>query len=197
MGQAASAPLHSSDMPGLRLPNLPVLHWQFLIFSAKSIPLMVMLSSVPTASWPCGAGRTTASERGGGCFGVLQGSLRTGFRASSNTGRRPSSRFYKTRFDYATGRIAVVLRPASTSATGMSRCALAGTGFPVTNTAYHKGVQFLLKSPYQDGSWFVRTRAFPLQRQLESAYPFGYNQWISAPSWASLTIARTLPAASP
>jgi hypothetical protein len=39
--QAASAALHSSDMLGLELPNLPVLNWSFLIFSANSIPLMV------------------------------------------------------------------------------------------------------------------------------------------------------------
>jgi hypothetical protein len=41
MGQAASAALHISDMLGLQLPDLPVLNWPFLNFSANSIPLMV------------------------------------------------------------------------------------------------------------------------------------------------------------
>jgi len=52
-----------------------------------------------------------------------------------------------------------------------------------------------LKNQYKDGSWFVKTRSFPVQPQFESGYPFGYNQWISAAaaSWASLAIAYTLP----
>src|SRR5438034_24301 len=56
-------------------------------------------------------------------------------------------------------------------------------------------IEFLLKNQYEDGSWFVKTRSFPVQPQFESGYPFGYNQWISSAgaSWASLAIAYTLP----
>jgi hypothetical protein len=55
-------------------------------------------------------------------------------------------------------------------------------------------VDWLLKNQYADGTWFVKTRSFPVQPQQESGYPFGYNQWISAGAacWATLAIARTL-----
>ncbi len=80
-------------------------------------------------------------------------------------------------------------------ATGISLYALHEAGIPVTHPAYQKGIQFLLRNQYRDGSWFVKTRSFPVQPQFESGYPFGYNQWISAAgaSWASLAIAHTLP----
>ena len=79
--------------------------------------------------------------------------------------------------------------------TGITLFALHEAGVPVSDAAYRRGVQFLLKNQYQDGSWFVKTRAFPVQPQMESGYPFGYNQWISAAgaSWASIAIAYTLP----
>ncbi len=84
-------------------------------------------------------------------------------------------------------------------ATGISLYALYEAGVPVTDAAYKKGIQFLLRNQYQDGSWFVKTRAFPVQPQMESGYPFGYNQWISAAgaSWASMAIAYTLPGVKP
>ena len=80
-------------------------------------------------------------------------------------------------------------------ATGVTLFAFHEAGMPATAPAYERGVQFLLKNQYQDGSWFVKTRAFPVQPQMESGYPFGYNQWISAAgaSWATAAIAYTLP----
>jgi hypothetical protein len=82
-------------------------------------------------------------------------------------------------------------------ATGITLYAMYEAGFPVTDAAYKKGIEYLLKNQYRDGSWFVKTRSFPVQPQFESGYPFGYNQWISSAgaSWASLAIANTLPAA--
>ena len=84
-------------------------------------------------------------------------------------------------------------------ATGISLYAMYEAGVPVTDPAYKKGIAFLLRNQYQDGSWFVKTRAFPVQPQMESGYPFGYNQWISAAgaSWASMAIAYTLPEVKP
>jgi ankyrin repeat protein len=80
-------------------------------------------------------------------------------------------------------------------ATGISLYALNEAGIAVTDPAYRKGAQFLLRNQYRDGSWLVKTRSFPVQKQFESGYPFGMNQWISAAGacWASLTLARTLP----
>ena len=80
-------------------------------------------------------------------------------------------------------------------ATGMSLFALHEAGTSVTSDVYRKGVAFLLRNQYQNGAWFVKTRAYPIQPYFESGYPFGRNQWISAAGagWASLAIAKTLP----
>jgi ankyrin repeat protein len=84
-------------------------------------------------------------------------------------------------------------------ATGMSLFALHEAGTSVTSDVYRKGVAFLLRNQYQNGAWFVKTRAYPVQAYFESGYPFGRNQWISAAgaAWASLAIANTLPDAAP
>lgn len=84
---------------------------------------------------------------------------------------------------------------ADAYATGMSLFALHEAGTSVTSDVYRKGVAFLLRNQYQNGAWFVKTRAYPVQAYFESGYPFGRNQWISAAgaSWASLAIANTLP----
>ena len=83
-------------------------------------------------------------------------------------------------------------------ATGISLYALHVAGVPATNSAYAKGVRSLQQSQYQDGSWFVKTRAYPTQPYFESGYPFGRNQFISAgaASWSALAIAYTLPDAA-
>ena len=83
-------------------------------------------------------------------------------------------------------------------ATGLSLYALHVAGVAAADEAYRKGVAFLVGSQYPDGSWLVKTHAFPVQRYFESGFPFGRHQWISAAgtSWASLAIAQTLPDAS-
>jgi len=80
-------------------------------------------------------------------------------------------------------------------ATGISLYALHTAGIPANNGAYLKGVRFLQQTQYQDGSWLVKTRAYPTQVYFESGYPFGNNQFISAgaASWSALAIAFTLP----
>jgi ankyrin repeat protein len=80
-------------------------------------------------------------------------------------------------------------------ATGLSLFALHEAGGSVTGEPYRGGIAFLLASQYQDGAWFVQTRAFPSQIYFESGFPFGKNQWISAAGtgWAALAIAHTLP----
>jgi ankyrin repeat protein len=80
-------------------------------------------------------------------------------------------------------------------ATGESLYALHQSGTPETADLYREGVAFLLKNQYQNGAWFVKSRAYPTQIYFDSGYPFGHNQWISAAgaSWASLAIAETVP----
>ena len=60
---------------------------------------------------------------------------------------------------YATGQALVALRDAGVLA--------------VASPAYARGVRFLLNTQLDDGSWHVRTRAFPVQAYFESDFPHG------------------------
>lgn len=73
-------------------------------------------------------------------------------------------------------------------ATGQALVALAQSGaVAVTSAVYKRGVDFLLKTQYRDGSWFVRSRAVPLQPHFDSGFPHGRDQFISAAAtnWAA------------
>ena len=73
-------------------------------------------------------------------------------------------------------------------ATGQALVALAESGaMPVSSPAYKRGVDFLVKTQYADGSWLVRSRAVPLQPHFESGFPHGRDQFISAAAtnWAA------------
>jgi hypothetical protein len=89
------------------------------------------------------------------------------------------------------------LDPLATDAyaTGMSLYALHEAGINVRNPVYSSGVAYLLRNQYANGSWLVKSRAYPVQLYVETGFPFGRHQWISAAgsSWASLPIAQTLP----
>ena len=76
-------------------------------------------------------------------------------------------------------------------ATGQVLVALGHSGaLPATDPAYKRGVQFLLKTQAEDGSWFVRTRAIALQPHFESGFPYGKDQFISAAAtnWATMAL---------
>jgi ankyrin repeat protein len=79
-------------------------------------------------------------------------------------------------------------------ATGLSLVALHEAGMRVNDDVYRKGIDFLLTTQHADGSWLVRTRAFPVQPYFESGFPFDRHQWISAAgtAWAAKAIALTL-----
>jgi len=77
-------------------------------------------------------------------------------------------------------------------ATGQALTALRESGvWQVTNTAYQRGIRFLLDTQLEDGSWFVRTRTLPLQRHFDSEFPHGRDQFISAAAtnWAVIALA--------
>jgi hypothetical protein len=78
-------------------------------------------------------------------------------------------------------------------ATGEALVALAESGAIKTGDAvYQRGVQFLLKTQFEDGSWFVQTRAIALQPLFDIGFPHGTDSWISAAAtnWATLALAR-------
>ncbi len=85
---------------------------------------------------------------------------------------------------YATGEALVALRQAG--------------GIAATDAAYRRGIEFLLKTQLGDGSWYVRSRAVPLQPFFEADFPHGHDQWISAAAtnWGALALALTLTAES-
>jgi len=78
---------------------------------------------------------------------------------------------------YATGQALVALQEARV----LSR----------TDAATKRGIQFLLNSQLEDGSWLVKTRAVRIQPHYESGFPHGMDQFISAAgtNWASTALA--------
>jgi hypothetical protein len=71
-------------------------------------------------------------------------------------------------------------------ATGEALTALREAGIATTDDSYAKGVRFLLGTQRPDGSWYVQTRAQPVQAYFESDFPHGRDQFIStaATNWA-------------
>jgi hypothetical protein len=76
-------------------------------------------------------------------------------------------------------------------ATGQSLVALRLAGrVAADDAAYKRGVDYLLRTQFDDGSWYVQSRAWPFQPPFDSAFPFGRDQWISAgaTAWATMAI---------
>jgi N-acyl-D-amino-acid deacylase len=82
---------------------------------------------------------------------------------------------------YATGQVLVALQR--------------GANLPASDAAIQRGIAFLLRTQFADGSWLVRSRSFPLQPYKESGFPYGKDQWISAAgtSWATMALSLSLP----
>lgn len=82
-------------------------------------------------------------------------------------------------------------------ATGEALYALHVAGeVSTTDPVYQRGVQWLLRNQLADGSWFMPTRAVPVQpHTFESGFPHGWHQFASdgASSWAAMALLFTLP----
>jgi len=79
--------------------------------------------------------------------------------------------------------------------TGLSLWALASAApLSVDSAAYRGGVDYLMRTQENDGSWHVRSRAFGFQPYFESGFPHGHDQWISmaATAWSAMAL---MPAA--
>jgi ankyrin repeat protein len=81
-------------------------------------------------------------------------------------------------------------------ATGQALTALQESGaLKSTDSVCERASQFLLKTQLADGSWYVHSRAVPLQPYFESDFPHGHDQWISAAAtaWATRGLANQTP----
>jgi formylglycine-generating enzyme required for sulfatase activity/ankyrin repeat protein len=81
-------------------------------------------------------------------------------------------------------------------ATGQALVALHASGMlRARDEAYARGVEFLMRTQLEDGSWYVKTRALPFQPYFESGFPHGADQWISiaATNWAVMALANAIP----
>ncbi len=86
-------------------------------------------------------------------------------------------------------------RTTDAYATGQALAALhVAGGVCAEDEAYQRGVQFLLQSQKDDGSWLVETRSKPIQTYFESGYPHGKSQFISlcGGCWATMALLLTL-----
>lgn len=81
---------------------------------------------------------------------------------------------------YATGQALYALREAG--------------GMAVTDPVYKRGVQFLLRTQDDDGSWFVNKRAFPANNYFDAGFPHGQSQYASfnGSCWATLALLETI-----
>jgi hypothetical protein len=79
-------------------------------------------------------------------------------------------------------------------ATGQALHALDAAGIAPRDKLYRQGVEYLLRTQLEDGSWFVQSRAFGFQRYFETGFPHGVDQFISASatSWAVIALAHAL-----
>ena len=85
-------------------------------------------------------------------------------------------------------------------ATGQALVAMHwGAGMKTSDPAFQRGIAYLVRTQFADGSWLVRSRTFPFQPYKESGFPHGKNQWISAAGtgWAAMALSLALPMSAP
>ncbi len=81
--------------------------------------------------------------------------------------------------------------PTDAYATGQSLYALFESGqVNTTDPVYQKGISFLLRNQHPDGSWRVISRSFASVPFVETGFPVGDHQFISAAAsnWALLAL---------
>jgi ankyrin repeat protein len=72
-------------------------------------------------------------------------------------------------------------------------------GIGVSDAIYQHGAEFLLRTQFDDGSWWVKNRTWPFQPHFNSQFPHGKDQWISAAgtAWATAALLLTLEPTMP
>jgi len=78
-------------------------------------------------------------------------------------------------------------------ATGEAITAILESGAAAADDqAVRRGIEFLVRTQLQDGSWYVKSRSVPIQAYFESGFPHGADQWVSAAgtAWAVRALAN-------
>ncbi|HEV8286428.1 MAG TPA: hypothetical protein VGQ09_19100 [Chitinophagaceae bacterium] len=81
-------------------------------------------------------------------------------------------------------------------ATGQALYALHESGqLKANDPAFQKGISFLLRTQYEDGSWKVISRSFPVVPFVFTGFPHEKNQFISAAgsNWATIALLLSTP----
>jgi hypothetical protein len=81
--------------------------------------------------------------------------------------------------------------PTDAYATGQNLYALQQSGvLKTTDEAFQKGITFLLNTQHDDGTWLVKTRSLPVVKFVDSGFPYGKDQFISAAgtNWAVMAL---------
>jgi Ankyrin repeats (3 copies)/Squalene-hopene cyclase C-terminal domain len=84
--------------------------------------------------------------------------------------------------------------PSDAYATGEALWALHECGVTASDAVYRRGVDYLLRTQQDNGTWHVVTRAFGFQPYFQSGIPYDHDQWISQAGTAMATIALTFAA---
>jgi ankyrin repeat protein len=84
-------------------------------------------------------------------------------------------------------------------ATGEVLYALAELKVPGAAAPIQKAIAYLVRTQKADGTWYVKSRAMPIQPYFESGFPYAKDQWISfaGTAWADMALALTAPAERP
>jgi N-acyl-D-amino-acid deacylase len=79
-------------------------------------------------------------------------------------------------------------------ATGTALFVLLDTGLAAGDPKLQLGIDFLLKTQLEDGSWRVVTRAKPVQVYFDNGDPHGTSQFIStaATCWSVAALAKSI-----
>lgn len=88
------------------------------------------------------------------------------------------------------------MRDSDAYATGSALVALEATGrLGFADPDYRRGLNSLVKTQLDDGSWHVVSHSKPFQPYFESGYPHGADQFISiaGASWATTALALAMP----
>ena len=80
-------------------------------------------------------------------------------------------------------------------ATGQVLYTLHEAGVPSTDPAYRRGVDYLVRTQRDDGSWYVKSRAPKFQPYFQSGFPHDHDQWISmaGTAWAAAGLSFAAP----